>query len=941
MNHCYRIATAAIFVAILASPHVEAKNDKKLRRGGARDIAGEYIVTLAIADTASYEDVHLLAGDVAVTYELTIDEVWAYAGAAFFTRMTDERAAVVSNDPRVSFVEANAEWDLSAEIPTNVDPITCDPTSTTCGPVMDNRLWHLDRIDNNTPTPSLSQSYCTTGTGVTVYVVDTGVNKNHQEFGPGGARVLKGFNASQDGMDADDPCVGFASPPGLNAEAWGNYLLELGRGGHGTAVASLVGGRRIGVAKNVTIVPVKVSRCDRYSARMRLNSRAYVQNETMFIVNTMNGNRQYYRALDGGISAPSEAATWPTTTTSVMDGTVRWQYLPPGAATFSTDNLKRGLNWILSAQNTIGPKHHAVVTLSTYFVATVAGVAGTTDSVEASIRSLLAANMTVIASANNQNGNACDTSPGRMSINNPTGEPNIANNVITVGGTMLVNRPWSVAVVTNEAAQIYEADGIRAKATLGPYGPEPAYLFHEPVREARWICGAGDSAVCSNDTATQTIASTSSSYTSWNGGSNGGPCVTLFAPAKNVVVAGLLAFDDYRDPRVRGIANTGSGMPTYRGNASGTSWSAPIVAGVAARILEANPTFTPLQVRAKLLENSVPTLDEETLNPYTSTGAQLTGTPNKSLRDGDINITAQPQSTPAAASGATTLSVAAASLTSAAFTYQWFEVNAGFDYAAYTSGAFSSLKLAGATGSTYQAPAAVSTRAYWVRISNGCSTADSGIAVVVPRPQSPTNAVATAAATATGAEVTVTWSIGTGAEKYEVQRKVAGQPWTRAGLVPSGTFTFTDAPVVPGGMVVYRVLAVAGAAYLPTTNLAGSPPSNSDIANLNDPTYEAIAAPPASITSVKAQHVLELRQAVNGLCDAIGVAQQFAAGDLALSSLLGTSIKAADFTGLMTKVNLVRTNALLAVGSAAFANTPAVNGVIQREHLESLRAALR
>jgi len=138
-------------------------------------------------------------------------------------------------------------------------------------------------------------------------------------------------------------------------------------------------------------------------------------------------------------------------------------------------------------------------------------------------------------------------------------------------------------------------------------------------------------------------------------------------------------------------------------------------------------------------------------------------------------------------------------------------------------------------------------------------------------------------------------------------------------------------------MVVYRVLSVAGEAYLPTDNLASSAPRNSDFASLNDSSYEVIG----STTHVKAQHVLELRQAVNALCDAIGVSQQFLATDLALSSLQASSVKAAAFTGLMTKINAVRTHALLGAGSVTFANPPAVNGVIKREHLENLRAALR
>lgn len=878
------------------------------------------------------------AAEIASEYKITVREVWGDAGTAFFAHMEEEDAEKISDDPRVSLVEENVEWHLSATIPTNVNPVSCDPTTGSCTTVIDNRLWHLDRIDQNTPTPSLTQSYCTTGSGKFVYVVDTGVNKQHQEFGPGGARVLKGYNASLDGMDADDPCLGFAILPGEHLQERANYVREVGTSGHGTAVASLVGGRRVGVAKEVTIIPIKVARCDEYSARLHLASTVYVQNETMFVVD--GSERKYYRALNSGTTGATAPAVWPTTSPdgvhlTVWDGSVEWQHIDENVAEFSTDNLMRGLNWILKPENNQGPKSHAVVTLSTYFRASVKGVAGPTGTVEAAVRDLLDANMTVIASANNQNGDACDTSPGRMSLNNPDG---VADDVITVGGTMLVNRPWSVSVVedTSETVQIYEADGVRVNTNLGPYGKEPAYISGTPVGEARWICGAGDSARCSNDTATSTIDPALSSYDAYNAGSNAGPCVTLFAPAKNVAVAGVLGTDDYRDPRVRGIQDAFNGV--IRGNASGTSWSAPIVAGVAVRILQANPTFTPAQVREKLLENSVSTLDAATLNTYDHNGLEITGTPNDVLRDGDVNITTQPKSTAAAASGPTQLTVTAASLTSSAFTYQWYAVNQDFDYATYKSGAYASTKIEGATAATFDAPAATVNKAYWVRVSNGCSSAESEIAVVVPRP---TGAPSNVVATASGANVTVTWSSGSGAEKYDVQRKVSGQPWTRAALVASGVFTFTETPSAPGGAVIYRVLSVSGEAYLPPDELASSDPSNNDFVNLNAASYEVIGQPPTAYTVLKAQHLVELRQAVNALCDAIGIAQQYTSAEVSVSSLQGKKVTASDFTTLMDKANAVRTNSLLAVGSASFSEVPAAGMIVKRSHLESLRDALR
>jgi subtilisin family serine protease len=907
------------------SSGLAAQDPPKFARALLGPVEGEYIVILNAPKTATAEAVAVLAADVAAAHEIAVEEVWSDAVKAFFVRMSEERAMAVSTDERVTLVEQNAEWYLSSEMQTNINPATCDPTAGTCPPVLDNRLWHLDRVDSNVATPSLTRTYCTDGANVTVYVVDTGVNKFHQEFAPGGSQVKAGFNASLDGMPADDPCMGFAIPPGENAVEQSNYTLELGQSGHGTAVASVLGGKRIGVAKNVSIVPVKIARCDRFSARVWKANTTYQTAETIFApIGT-----KYYRAVHGGTSGATEPSAWPTTTSTFVDGGVEWQYVSNTDPPFSTDKLARGLNWILSAQNTQGPRQYAVVTLSTYVRATDVLV----GTIETAIQSLLAAKITVVASANNQNGNACDTSPARMSINNPTAS--VASDVITAGGSMVVNRPWGMDISDVTVPEAYEADGVRNNTALGPYGVEPFYDSALPVKEARWVCGAGDSAVCFNDGPTSTVGPTTGSYLSYNAGSNGGPCVTLFAPAKNIFVAGVVGPNDYRDARLRGVADR---YGNFRGMASGTSFSAPIVAGVAARILQANPTFTPAQVRGRLLANSVSTLDPSTLDPYDHNGVQITGTPNVVLRDGDLNITTQPQSTPAAVSGPTSLSVAAASLTSNAFTYQWYEVNSGFDYATYKSGAFSSSQLVGATGSTYQAPASATTEAYWVRVSNGCSTADSQIAVVVPRPQgAPSNVVATASAE----NVTVTWSMGTGAERYEVQRMVAAQPWTRAGLVPSGVFTFNEVPPAPGGMVVYRVLAVAGEAYLPTTNLASSPPSNSDFANLNETMYETIAMPADGSTTVKAQHLIELREAVNALCDTIGAPHQYVASQVLVSSLQGTTVKAADFTGLMAKINFVRTNALLAAGSAAFAHVPVTTSLIKGEHLESLRAALR
>lgn len=92
--------------------------------------------------------------------------------------------------------------------------------------------WNLDRIDQRSPTINRSYRYQHTGAGVRVYVVDSGVRADHQQFT---GRVVAGFSATVVGGD------GRTDPHG-----------------HGTHVAGTVAGATYGVAKQAVIVPVQV-----------------------------------------------------------------------------------------------------------------------------------------------------------------------------------------------------------------------------------------------------------------------------------------------------------------------------------------------------------------------------------------------------------------------------------------------------------------------------------------------------------------------------------------------------------------------------------------------------------------------------------------------------------------------------------------------------------
>lgn len=93
--------------------------------------------------------------------------------------------------------------------------------------------WNLDRIDQRRLPLSGSYSWTGDGTGVTAYVVDTGVRLTSTDLA---GRVTTGID-EVDGGPASD-C-----------------------NGHGTHVAGTLGGSRFGVAKRVRIVAVRVLDC--------------------------------------------------------------------------------------------------------------------------------------------------------------------------------------------------------------------------------------------------------------------------------------------------------------------------------------------------------------------------------------------------------------------------------------------------------------------------------------------------------------------------------------------------------------------------------------------------------------------------------------------------------------------------------------------------------
>ncbi|KAJ6255989.1 Cerevisin [Drechslerella dactyloides] len=257
-----------VSIAVLAaSPALAAPASQRMHARQPANVPSEYIVMLSAAETRPWPAVfnamgwanttrrgaHSFGSTFAAADPSTKMQTFGTNFRAFTIPLSDDSIARLKNHPSVAGLQKN--YIRTKAVPKGRTASAASLThgapgrhvvrrqfknDTTILLQQDNAPWNLQRISSASAIPpdgrlitELTYKYRfdqSAGTGVDVYVVDSGLTATHPEFG-GRASVLFSAFGQDGGRDGD---------------------------GHGTHVAGTVGSLHFGVAKNATIFGCKV-----------------------------------------------------------------------------------------------------------------------------------------------------------------------------------------------------------------------------------------------------------------------------------------------------------------------------------------------------------------------------------------------------------------------------------------------------------------------------------------------------------------------------------------------------------------------------------------------------------------------------------------------------------------------------------------------------------
>jgi len=194
-----------LFALALSAPFLSVKEP----------IPDNYIVVFHDNVTADYIDLHVNRLNAVSDNSTMLNYRYTHVLNGFAAQMTKTHLNTLLNDPNVKYVEQDQ---MMYAFPC----LSQNPVSS----------WGIKRVSASAPHPPSSTYYYpdTAGAGVNAYIIDTGILTTHNDFG---GRAVFGFKATA---------------------SWSNTDAN----GHGTHVASTVGGTAYGIAKRCNLIAVKV-----------------------------------------------------------------------------------------------------------------------------------------------------------------------------------------------------------------------------------------------------------------------------------------------------------------------------------------------------------------------------------------------------------------------------------------------------------------------------------------------------------------------------------------------------------------------------------------------------------------------------------------------------------------------------------------------------------
>ena len=173
-----------------------------------RPIPGEYIVVF----NDDVNDAPGLSRRLAGEHGAEIRFTYSAVIKGFAATLPERAVAALRNNPNVAYIEEDQEVHASV--------------------TQSGATWGIDRIDQRSRPLSGTYTYNSTGSGVRAYIIDTGIQTSHSQFGGRASNVYDAFGGN--GQDCN---------------------------GHGTHVAGTVGSATYGVAKGALLRGVRVLNC--------------------------------------------------------------------------------------------------------------------------------------------------------------------------------------------------------------------------------------------------------------------------------------------------------------------------------------------------------------------------------------------------------------------------------------------------------------------------------------------------------------------------------------------------------------------------------------------------------------------------------------------------------------------------------------------------------